>query len=61
MGGIMGASSVKSKGATKMVGTIAGGMLTAVAALAGVRLHCCSVIAVAATVWVAVPPQSWLE
>ena len=56
MGGIPGESLVKSKGVTKMVGTIAGGMSTAVAALSGVRLHRCSVLAVAATVWVAVPP-----
>ena len=56
MGGILGASLVKLEGVTKMVGTIAGGMSTAVAALAGARLHRCRVLAFAATVWVAVPP-----
>ena len=56
MSGILGSSLVKSKGVTKMVGTIAGGMPTMVAAIAGVQLHHCGVLTVAATVWVAAPP-----
>ena len=55
MGGILGTPLVKLKGVTKMVGTIAGEMLLSVAALTGVQLHRCSVLAVAATVQVAVP------
>ena len=50
MGGILGASLVKLKGVTKMVGIIVGGMSTAVAALTGVRLHRCGVLAVAVKV-----------
>ena len=57
MGGILGASLVKLKGVTKTVATIAGGMSTAVAALTGVWLRRCGMIAVAATVWMAVPPS----
>ena len=56
MGGILGEYLLKSKGVTKMVGTIAGGMSTAVATLSGVRLHLCGVLSVAYTMWVATPP-----
>ena len=57
MGEILGASLVKSTGVTKMVRTIAGEMTTAVAALVGLHVHRCGVLAVSGTVWV--PPPWW--